>query len=256
MGDRAGDGDDLVHLASRRPRPARPHRHPYGADRLAPHPRRLRGSSGCPGWSPGRSRSGRRSCDTHRTRAGTGGQGPNDRSLDLAALDPDFAEYYDDAPTGAPAVLRAPTPLGRRAGGPAPDQPPAEPASPPPQPTPATPADPVRRRPARRRRSLTVPGSAAPAPGPRRRPPAAIGPEPVPTKQLPKRRQQAGTGQPGQAGRPPAGWPAGAPGSPAPRPAFAAHRRRDARPATAHPAPEYKDSDPVAELVITEIAGT
>jgi hypothetical protein len=36
-------------------------------------------------------------------------EGPGDGALDL---DADFADYYDDAPVSAPAMLRAPTPLG------------------------------------------------------------------------------------------------------------------------------------------------
>ena len=68
--------------------------------------------SGPRGWSPAGSRSGRRSCDPDRTR----GAGSTARSR---PLDPDFADYYDDAPVSGPALLRAPTPLGgvRRSAG-------------------------------------------------------------------------------------------------------------------------------------------
>ena len=177
----------------------------------------------------------------------SGGQGPNDRSLDLAAQDPDFAEYYDDAPTGAPAVLRAPTPL---AGVPAvrpPEQP--RPVSRPDQPKPAIPAG----RPTPTRGPEVdspflglFPNAAPPA----LNPPAAIGPGPsaarpaggpggpVPGKQVARRQ-----------GGPPERRSAQPPVRRSPPPPA----RRSAPPRS--PRPEYKDKDPVAELVITEIAG-
>ena len=187
---------------------------------------------------------------TERERHGATG----DRPLDLARLDPDFADYYDDAPPGAPAVLRAPTPL---AGVPAVRRNPPPTAQPPVRagaagrpvpdlgPAPA-PAPPVRRR-HRRVDSPFLglfPGAGRPARPPQRTtgaaaadPPAA-GPGPAP----PRRAVAA-----------PAARPAAAPASPY---GAAAATDADGRaPVKAANRPAYKDRDPVAELAITEIAG-
>jgi hypothetical protein len=184
-------------------------------------------------------------------------------ALNLARLDPDFADYYDDAPVSAPAVLQAPTPLGGvPAVRPGPDEaPPRQPARRPdldspflglfpgsPPPAPAGHLEPAGA-PAPMPRTGTEPTvhqrTTPPAPGTSRR---SSG-KPSTSNQLPAARPTAG--------RPTAGRPARPAPAPARRgqPAPAPQRRRAAEPLRAAPRPSYKDRETVAELALTEIAG-
>jgi hypothetical protein len=191
---------------------------------------------------------------TQTNRDGTGGDG----TLDLAQLDAEFADYYDDAPIGGPAVLRAPTPLPNGIGRPAvPTRPgaPAVPAGPDVTDSPNGegraaevdspflgffPGSAVETRPGTRRPAQ--PRHAAGAPPRPQGPPRAMpaGPAPSPSKEIalraptvPARREPAGPGT----------RTAPAPMKPARSPAKDTRR------------PAYKDKDPVEELSLTEIAG-
>jgi hypothetical protein len=167
---------------------------------------------------------------TRTERAGSG-----DSSFDLTGVDPEFAEYYDDAPAGAPAVLRAPTPLG---GVPAIRRPADQPRqTPPPQP------------PARNAEVDSPFLGLFPGSGGSRPPAAASGAEPA----APPARAAADPSQGKQlARRQPA--PPVPDRRQAPTPARRTPPPRRP-PQSRAPRPEYKDKDPVAELIITEIAG-
>ncbi|HEX6873048.1 MAG TPA: ATP-binding protein [Micromonosporaceae bacterium] len=181
-----------------------------------------------------------------------GRDGTSDGMLDLAHLDPDFADYYDDAPVSAPpAVLRAPTPLGGmpqvpRASTPARTSTPARPAAGTPAPAAAsrTGGRPVPPRRPAETASADVdspflglfPGQTGKRPA---APTAAPASTSAPSAQSARRPAAARTGAAAAPRR-----------APAPPP-----RRRSGPPVPKADRPRYQDKDPAVELALTEIAG-
>jgi hypothetical protein len=146
----------------------------------------------------------------------------------LPGFEDDFADYYDEAPpTGPPAVLRAPTPLG---GMPATHPNGADAASAAPGRLPAPGYPPPGGAPTRGRQAL-VPGRAGFAPA---HPPApnlpAVLPHRVPAAPAPAV-------------------------LPAPPPPPEPWREKDTAPVRASGRPRHRDRDPVEELALTEISG-
>jgi hypothetical protein len=205
----------------------------------------------------------------------TSREGPGD-AIDLE-LDPDFADYYDDAPVNTPAVLRAPTPVG--------GMPPVTGSTGERRPTQRTSAEgtsaerTAERPPAPRSSTADLdspflglfPGDSAPTSAPPALAPTALAPptasrspapqprpagarpaasQPSPTAPIVRRSPiiesgTAPTSSPGRTSR------RGGAVSTSKAPAA----RRGKEPVTSAPKPLHKDKDAVAELAITEIAG-
>jgi AAA-like domain len=158
---------------------------------------------------------------------------------DALGFDDDFADYYDDAPPAAPAVLRAPTPvaglpLARR---PSATPPPPVPAPRPLPPTQRVPAQPGPRTQLAPDQSTSTSDVDSPFlglfPGA-----ASVPPQPVPAP----RRGVVAT---------PSAPPRGAPSSAAAPPP----KGRRGGPVRAADRPKHTDRDAVTELALTEIAG-
>ena len=253
VGDRAGDGHHVATSGATSTRTGRPARSSGPRSPTGAAPRAVAGNEERdpaarrpPGHDPG---------EDPVTR--TEREGPGDGAARPAT--PDFADYYDDAPVSAPAVLRAPTPLG----GVAPvRRPPADPRANPAVGAKADLDSPFlglvpgrhrRRGPADGRRRRADAAAAGPGPAPSRRPPATAPPGRPPRRPTARpRRPVAAAPRPA-----PPRARAGVPGARRPRrrraaAAAPARRRRRYR---RRSRPRTRTRTRSIELALTEIAG-